>query len=70
MMKLSDILQEQKLSGELIRVRDLFVKGFKSLLGSRSRDTKLDFMEEVINETLSKSDKKFLILRLQKGQNK
>lgn len=69
-MKLSQVFTEQKLSGELDRVRKLFVNGFKTFLGSKSRETKLDFMEDVINDTLSKSDRKFLILRLQKGQNK
>jgi hypothetical protein len=64
------ILPEQKLSGELNRVRKLFVSGFKQFLKSKSRDTKLDFIEEVINDTLAKSDIKFLILRLQKGYQK
>lgn len=69
-MKISDIIQEQKLSGELKRVRDLFVKGFKTFLKSKSRETKLDFLEQVIDDTLTKSDIKFLVLRLQKGYNK
>lgn len=69
-MKLSDLIQEQKLSGELNRVRELFVKGFKTFLKSKSRDTKLDFMEGVVNDTLSKADIKYLILRLQKGYQK
>lgn len=69
-MKLSDLLTEDKLSGELSRVRDLFVKGFKSFLKNRSRDTRLDFIEEVIHDTISKADLKFLIIRLQKARHK
>lgn len=69
-MKLTDVIEEQKLSGELNRVRDLFVKGFKTFLSSKSRDVKLDFFEEVIGDTITKSDVKYLILRLQKGMNK
>lgn len=69
-MKLTDVIEEQKLSGELNRVRDLFVKGFKTFLSSKSRDVKLDFLEEVIGDTITKSDVKYLILRLQKGMNK
>lgn len=69
-MKLSDALNEQKLSGELNRIRDLFVKGFKSFVGGKSRDTRLDFIEEVIDDTLTKAEIKFLIIRLQKGQSK
>lgn len=69
-MKLSDIFTEQKLSGELKRVRDLFVKGFRTFLKSKSRDVKLDFLESVIDDTITKAEVKFLILRLQKGFNK
>jgi hypothetical protein len=67
---LSRILSERKLSGELLRVEKLFKHSFKSFLGSRSRDVKLDFMEKIIKDTLSKNDVKFLILRLQKRQSK
>ena len=69
-MKLSSIIQEKKLSGELNRVRELFVKAFKTFLKSKSRDTKLDFIESVVDDTLSKSDIKYLILRLQRGGSK
>jgi hypothetical protein len=69
-MKLKDIIQEQKLSGELGRIRKLFVSGFKSFVGGKSRDTRLDFIENVVDDTLTKAEIKFLILRLQKGQQK
>lgn len=67
-MKLTDALTEQKLSGELNRIRDLFVKGFKSFVGGKSREVRLDFIENVIDDTLTKAETKFLILRLQKSQ--
>lgn len=67
-MKLSDIFKEQKVSGELTRVRKLFVRAFKSSLASRSREVKLDFVQELINDTLSDADIRFLRLRLLKGK--
>lgn len=69
-MKIVDILNEQRLSGELNRVRELFVKGFKTFLKSKNKEVKLDFIENVIHDTLNKSEIKFLIIRLQKGKNK
>jgi hypothetical protein len=69
-MKLKLNLAEQKLSGELERVRKLFLSAYKQFLKSKSRDTKLDFIESIIDDTLTKSDIKFLILRLQKGYQK
>ena len=69
-MKLGEILKEQKLSGELNRIRDLFVKGFKSFVGGKSREVRLDFIQSVIDDTLTKPEIKFLILRLQKGSQK
>lgn len=69
-MKLADLLSEQKLSGELSRIRDLFVKGFKTFVGGKSRNTRLDFLEGVVDDTLTKAEIKFLILRLQKGQSR
>ena len=69
-MKLSDILVTEQLSGELNRVRKLFVQGFKTFLGGKSRDKRLDFIYEVIDDTLNKTEIKFLILALQKGRSK
>jgi len=70
-MKLSDaILNEEKLSGELGRIRKLFVNGFKMFLKGKSRKIRLDFLEEVIDDTISKAEIKFLILRLQRGNQK
>jgi len=68
-MKLKSLLAEQ-LSGELKRVRDLFVKGFQTFLGGKSRDQRLKFMAEVIDETLKKNEIKLFIVQLQKDYNK
>lgn len=69
-MKLSEAVAKQKHSGELSRIRKLFLKGFNQFLSGKSRDVRLDFVEDVLSESLSKSDIKFLILRLQKGFNR
>jgi len=68
-MKLSDLLLEGGISGEMKRVEKLFVKSFNSFLGNRSREVKLDFIERVVHDILAKSDIKHLILRLQKNKN-
>ena len=70
MRRLTDILHEVKISGELARVKKLFKTSFKTFLGGKSRDTKLDFIEDMISDALTKSDQKFLILRLQKNQTR
>ena len=68
-MTLKELLTEQ-LSGELKRVRDLFVKGFKTFLGGKSREKRLDFMEAVVDETMNKAEMKLFIIQLQKNFNK
>jgi len=69
-MKLFEALEESH-SGKLVRIKKLFIKGYKQFIAGKSRDTRLDFIQEVIDETLSRSDRRFLILRLQKAyQNK
>jgi len=70
-MNLSDIINEANLGGETKRVKELFIKTFKATLKSRSRDIKLDYIMDILEEVLSKSDMRFLTLRLQrKIQNK
>ena len=68
-MKLKDIF-EAKQSGELARVKKLFRDSFKTFLSSKSRDTKLDFLMDVIDDAIGKSDKKHLILKLQRSQQR
>ena len=68
-MKLKQILNE-KLSGEIMRVKKLFITSFKTFLGGKSREKRLEFIFEVINSILTKAEIKFLILDLQKGQQK
>jgi len=69
-MKLSDIIKESKLSGELHRARNLFIDRYKRLLGGKSRELRLDFIEDILDETMTKAEIKFLILRLQKAYQK
>jgi hypothetical protein len=68
MKKLISILLEKKNkdSGELKRIKKLFVQGYKQFLASKARDRRLDFVEDVIDSTLDKSDLGFLIRRLQR----
>lgn len=73
MINLSDILllKEEKLSGELKRIKRLFISGFKTFLSGKSREVKLNFMENIIDSTITnKSDLKLFILRLQKSYHK
>lgn len=64
------ILEARKISGELVRVKKLFVKSYGLYLGGKSRKTRLDFFEEIIVDLLSRTELKFLIIRLQREYSK
>jgi len=65
-MKLLDLLQEN--SGDLKRKRDLFVTKWKQVMRPKSRKAKIDYVEKVLDDILTKDEKRFLVLQLQKNR--
>jgi hypothetical protein len=59
------IIIEDKISTEMTRIKNLFIKYYKSYLNNKSRSFKLDQLEEVIEQCLTdKTDLKLLLYRL------
>jgi len=62
-MKLLDILFE---SADLDNHRDRFVKRFKTIMGAKTRTTRLEYTEKLISSLLKKEEIRFLVLQLQR----
>jgi len=64
-MSMKFLIVEDKISTEMSRIKNLFVKYYKSYLNNKSRSFKLDQLEEVIEQCLTdKTDLKLLLYRL------
>lgn len=63
-MKLADILYEG--SADLNRVRDMFVSRWKKIMKPKSRKNKLDYVEKLVDDILTKDEIRFLVIQLQK----
>lgn len=65
-MKLLDVLQEG--SADLDRVKKMFLDRWKNIMKHKSRATKLDYVEKMVDELLTKDEIRFLVIKLQRKQ--
>jgi len=63
-MKLKEALTEYK-STELVRIKKLFIRGYRSYLSTKPRLDRLEFILDILSEILpEKSDLKLLMVAL------
>ena len=63
-MNLLDVLLEG--SGDLKRVRDMFVVRWNRIMKHKTRKVKLDYVEKLVDDILTKDETRFLVIQLQK----
>jgi hypothetical protein len=66
-MRLADILLNEA-SGDLKRVRDMFVDRWKKVMGAKGRQAKVNDVEKLAKDLLNQSEIKYLVLKLQKNK--
>lgn len=63
-MRLMDLLVEG--SADLDRIKKMFIERWNKIMRPKSRKTKIDYIEKLVNDTLTKDEVRFLIIQLQR----
>ena len=65
-MKLIDILLEG--SADLKRVKKMFLDRWKKIMSAKGRQAKVNDVEKIVNELLTKDEVRLLVLQLQRNK--